>query len=41
MLEEVHSVFKFNQKTWLKTCVNLNNELRKNANNDSDKDFFN
>ena len=40
VLEEVHSVIKFNQKAWLKPYIDLNTELRKNANNESDKDFF-
>ena len=41
VLEEVHRVIKFNQKAWLKPYIDLKNELRKNANNESDKDFFN
>ena len=36
----MHSVIKFNQKAWLKPNIHLNIELRKNANNESDKDFF-
>ena len=40
VLEEVHRVIKFNQKAWLKPYIDLNTELRKNANNESDKDFF-
>ena len=39
-LEEVHRVINFNQKACLKPFINLNIELRKNANNESDKDFF-
>ena len=33
-------VIKFNQKAWLNPCINFNTELRKIANNESDKDFF-
>ena len=37
----MHRVIKFNQKAWLKQYIDLKNELRKHANNESDKDFFN
>ena len=40
VLEKVHRVIKFNQKSWLQPYIDLNTELRKNANNESDKDFF-
>ena len=36
----MHSVIKFSEKAWLKPYIDLNSELRKNANNESDKDFL-
>ena len=40
VLEEVRRVIKFNQKARLKPYIGLNTELRKNANNKSDKIFI-
>ena len=39
-LRKVHWVIEFNQKAWLKEYIDLNTELRKNAANDFEKDFF-
>ena len=40
VLKKVNRVTKFNQKSWLKSQVDLNKELRKKAKNDFGKDFF-
>ena len=39
-LKKVHRVIEFNQEAWLKTYIDINNELRKKASNDFEKDFF-
>ena len=39
-LRKVHRVIEFNQKEWLKEYIDVNTELRKNAANDFEKDFF-
>ena len=39
-LRKVHRVIKLNQKAWLKSCIDVNTDLRKAAKNDSEKDFF-
>ena len=39
ILKKVHRVMQFNQEAWLKPCINLKTELRKQANNDFEKDF--
>ena len=36
----MHRIIKFNQKASLKPHISLNTKLRKNGNNESDKDFF-
>ena len=33
VLKKVHGVIKFNQKTWLKSCINMNTELGKKEKN--------
>ena len=40
MLNKVHRVIQLNQKAWLKPYVDVNTELRKQAKNDFEKDFF-
>ena len=40
MDEETHRGIQFNQQAWLKQCIDMNTELRKQAKNDFEKDFF-
>ena len=40
MLKKVHRVMQCNLKTWLKVYIDMNTELRKQAKNDFEKDFF-
>ena len=37
---KVHRVIQFNQEAWLKEYIDMNAELRKQAKNDFEKDFF-
>ena len=39
-LKKVHRVIQFNQETWLKEYIDMTTELRKQAKNDFEKDFF-
>ena len=39
-LKQVHRVFQFNQKAWLKPYIDMNTKLRIEAKNDFEKDFF-
>ena len=40
ILKKVNRVIKFNLKAWLKKYIDINTELRKQAKNDFEKDFF-
>ena len=39
-LKKIHRVIEFNQKEWLRPCINMNTELRKAAKNDFEKYLF-
>ena len=39
-LKEVHRIIQLKQKAWLKTYIDMSNELRKNAKNEFEKNFF-
>ena len=40
ILKKVHGIIQFNQEAWLKPYIDMNTELRKQAKNDFEKDFF-
>ena len=40
VLKKVHRVIQFYQEAWLKTYIDMNTELRMEAKNDFEKDFF-
>ena len=40
ILKQVHTVIQFNQKAYLKPCIDLNAKSRTEAKNDFDKYFF-
>ena len=40
ILKKDHRVIQFNQDAWLKECIDMNTELRKQAKNDFEKGFF-
>ena len=39
-LKQIHRIIEFNQEAWLKTYIDMNTELRKDAKNDFEKDLF-
>ena len=39
-LTNVHRIIQFDQEAWLKPYIDMNTELRKNAENDFEKPFF-
>ena len=39
-LKKVHKAVAFYEEAWLKPYIEMNTELRKNAKNDFDKDFY-
>ena len=40
ILKNVHTVISFRQKAWLKPYIDINTELRMNAKNEFEKDYF-
>ena len=40
ILKKLHRLIQFNQKTWLKPYIDMNTELRKEAKNDFENDFY-
>ena len=40
VLKKIHRAIKSNQKAWLKSYIDMNAEMSKNATNDFEKDFF-
>ena len=40
ILKKLHRVIQFNQEAWLKEYIDMNTELRKQAKNYFEKDFF-
>ena len=39
-VDKFHKILTFDEKPFLKKCIDLNNELRKNSKNDLEKDLF-
>ena len=40
VLKKVHCVIEFDKEAWLKSCIDMNTELRAKAKNDFEKDFY-
>ena len=40
ILKKVHRLIQFNQEAWLKPYIDMNTELRKQAESDFEKDFY-
>ena len=40
VLKKLHRIIKFSQNAWLKPYIDMNTDLRKEAKNDLEKDFF-
>ena len=40
ILKKVHKIIQFNLEAWLKSYIDMNTKLRKEAKNDLKKDFF-
>ena len=39
-MRKVHRVIRFNQKVWLKPCIDINTKLRQKAKNNLEKDLM-
>ena len=40
ILDRIHQAIEFNQSAWMKPYIDFNTQLRTNAKNDFEKDFF-